>query len=70
MRLHEMLLKKKKYFSGLVEGVDLIFWIVCQISDQDNVGYKIRKSYWHFQIKKFCFELSIMVKCRFCCYNL
>ena len=35
----------KKYCSGLVEGVDLIFRIVCQISGQDNVGYKIRKSY-------------------------
>ena len=40
---------------GLVEGVDLIFRIVFQISGQDNASYKIQKSYWHFQIKKFCF---------------
>ena len=52
----------KKHFIGLVEGVDLIFRIVRQISDQDNVSYKIQKSYWYFQIKKFCF-------CRFCCFN-
>ena len=44
----------KEYCSGLVEGVDLIFRIVCQISGQDNVRYKIQKPYRHFQIKKFC----------------
>ena len=32
----------------------MIFRIVCQISGQDNVSYKFRKSYGHFQIKKFC----------------
>ena len=26
---------------AIVEGVDLIFRIVCQISDQDNKSYKI-----------------------------
>ena len=28
----------KKYCSGLVEGVNLIFRIVCQISGQDNIS--------------------------------
>ena len=35
----------KKYCSALVKGLDLVFRIVRQISGQDNVGYKIRKSY-------------------------
>ena len=52
MCLHKILLKK--YCSGLVEGVDLILRIVCQISGRGNVSYKFQKSYWHFQIKKFC----------------
>ena len=43
----------KGYCCGLVEGVDLVFRIVFQISDQDNVSYKIQKSFWHFQIKNF-----------------
>ena len=54
MCLYKILLKKKKNCSEIVEGGDLIFRIVRQISDQDNVSYKIQKSYWHFQIKKFC----------------
>ena len=29
----------KKYCCGLVEGVDLVFRTVCQISGQDNVSY-------------------------------
>ena len=33
------ILEKKKNNSGLVEGVDLIFRIVFQISGQDNVSY-------------------------------
>ena len=37
MRLIKIL--RKKYCSGLVENVDLIFKIVCQISGQDNVAY-------------------------------
>ena len=52
----------KKYCSGLVEGVDLIFRILCQTSGQDNVSYEIRKPYWHFQMKKFCCN---KVECRF-----
>ena len=48
--------------SGLVEGVDLIFRIVCQISGQDNVSCKIQKSYWRFQIKSAGFCDSIRAK--------
>ena len=33
-----ILLKKKKYCSGLVDGVDLIFSIVCQISGHNIVS--------------------------------
>ena len=36
----------------------MIFRIVCQISDQDDVAtvsYKIQKSRWHFHIETFCF---------------
>ena len=29
--------------------------LVRQISGQYNVSCKVQKSYWHFQIKKFCF---------------
>ena len=43
-------------------GVDLIFRIVCQISGQDNVSWKIQKSYWHFLIKSFYFCVSIVAK--------
>ena len=39
MHLYKILLKKS-YCSGLVEGVDLIFRIVCQISGQDKVTHK------------------------------
>ena len=38
MCLHKIL--PKKNYSGLVEGADLIFRIVCQVSGQDNVSYK------------------------------
>ena len=43
-------------------GVNLISRIVCQISGQDNVSCKIQKLYWHFQIKSFCFCVSIAEK--------
>ena len=39
---------KKNYCSELVEGVDLIFRLMCQISGLDNVSYKIQTSYRHF----------------------
>ena len=55
-----------KILQWLVEGVDVIFRIVCQISGQDNVRCKIQKSNWHFHIKKFC---SNYVECRYYCYN-
>ena len=61
MCLYKILLKKN-YCRGLVDGVDIGFRIVCQISGQDNVSYKIQKSYWHFQSKKFGFFC-------FCCFN-
>ena len=38
----------KKIMQWLVEVVDLIFRIVCQISGQGNASYKIQKSDWHF----------------------
>ena len=60
MCLYKILLKK--YCSGLVEGVGLIFRLVCQISGQDNVSYKIQKSYWHFQIKKVCSVQKVIVE--------
>ena len=53
MHVINKILLKKKYCGGLVEGVDLIFRIVSQISGQNDVSYKIQKLYWQFQIKKF-----------------
>ena len=58
----KILLLQNKMLSGPVKRVDLILRIVSQISGQDNVSYKIRKSYWHFQVNKFCAY-------RFCSFN-
>ena len=38
MCLYQILLKKN-YCSGLVEGVDLVIRMVCQIFGQDNASY-------------------------------
>ena len=37
---------------------------VCKISGQDNASYKIQKSHWQFQIKKFCSCVSVRVSNR------
>ena len=65
MCLYKILLKTILQWAT-VKRVDLIFRIVCQISGQDNVNYKILKSFWHFQIKSL---VPIIVEYRFCYYN-
>ena len=54
--LYKILLKK--YCVGLVEGVDLIFRRVCQISGQDNV-VQIQKSHW----QKVAVEIFVLIVC-------
>ena len=69
MYLYKILLEQ--YCRRLVEGVDLIFMIVCQIFGQETVSSKIQKSYWRFQIKKYCCGVLIGAKgyCRNICFN-
>ena len=72
MCLYKILLKKN--IAGIVESVVLIFRIVCHISGLDNVSYKVQKSYRHFQIKTFCFCVSVVLigakgYCQNICFN-
>ena len=64
----------KKYCSGVVEGVDLIFRIVCQVSDQDNIVTKSKNHIGSFGSKSFVpviFVVLIGAKsyCRNICFN-
>ena len=61
----------KKCCSGLVEGVDLIFRIVCQISGQDNVIYESENLIGIFRSKIFFLVVLIGAKgyCRNICFN-
>ena len=52
----------EKYYRGLVEGVDLVLRIVCQISGQDNAKFQNPKLILAFQVKKFCSEQNLTVK--------
>ena len=53
----------KKYCCGLVEGVDLIFRIVCQISGQDTVTQVTNPKI----ILAFS-DLEVLFLC-YCCFN-
>ena len=63
LTIHSLSIKPffKKYCNGLVESVDLIFRILCQISGQDNIGYKFQNHIGTFRSKSFVFVVFVIL---------